>query len=890
MKWTDNDANQASIIFENSFGANLVLDHDDDQQQHHPAITSSSSSPPRSAKKPLPSSGLSELSKQLRNLQSTNHDQAAQIDKLDRKLKIMSDLKGVSVHDIKSALLDACQGEAFNELRAEVETLRAQLDIAAMSSKFSSSSSRNHQPPSIEQKSAIANLANMELRVGELEEIEESLRAEISKLYETLRDQDAKAAQLESSNETYQRQMDDWETKYDDMKQKLNSDNEAAIASLQSEVESSRVVEAEVYLRRQKELVEALRIQVAEYQGLELQLTQQKNKIKELHETLDRQDSESRSTLKTEVNAVKARLVNTKNRALDAESKLQAANETIRDLEQQVAKIFSLELVIAKQKVKLKQLAEQTAVSSQRTMEVHKVESSTARVEMDRLQKLAVGAVEAKLQAALAKSTVLQKEVVRLAELEQQLAEQEEELSAQRKKIDRYRKEREKASRAQKVSSKKDADAYENRILELQDELSKWRDRVSELDEQICDIDDLKAKYKKQTKEVEKLTRDRVKLSKEEQKQRKENEDGKAEISRLTDKVQATEMQLKVEQAKADSLQKQIKSTENEAKLRKKQFKSRFKIQDERIEDLEQQLSSLYTAFNMERGERTEEIKTQAVLQMSLGEADTKVAHQLHNIEEEKQTPTSPGTPGSPVSPVTPASSLRTSYNPYQSPVTPQKNQPSQIGEVGIAQGYLFKRDKFKGWKKRYCFLHGDLSGGTFTVDYSDGPNKTTKGFISGIQTSQSRVQLSKEFPKQPFAFVLRVNPYDNKSPTVYFAAENQSELNLWVSAFAMVTQGIKTETVSSSVSMSYPVGSRVVIVDLVNHPEYNGLSGLITSPLDNYRQCVTIEALKQKVKLSPANLELFALPDEAQAMYNNHGGGDSNSGSTAELAARYAV
>jgi hypothetical protein len=86
----------------------------------------------------------------------------------------------------------------------------------------------------------------------------------------------------------------------------------------------------------------------------------------------------------------------------------------------------------------------------------------------------------------------------------------------------------------------------------------------------------------------------------------------------------------------------------------------------------------------------------------------------------------------------------------------------------------------------------------------------------------------------------------------------------MWMTALKMATQGIDTGCPQSPVSeMSYPMGSRVIIVDLVNHPEYNGLSGIISSPLKDQRQIVTIDTLDQKVKLSPANLELFSLPDD---------------------------
>lgn len=776
-------------------------------------------------------SGLSELSKQLRTLQSTNHSQAAQIDKLERKLQILSELKGVSVNDLKSALQNACQEEAYNEIRMEMETLRAQLEIA-----------RSNTTRSTPQTNAMANL---ELRVGELEEVEESLRTKLSKLYEALRQQTTKTTLFESSSSTYQQQLEDYKTKYESLQTRLQNEHETALKNIQDELESTttRALEAESHLRREKERVGALTIQVAENTGLRLQITQQKTTIQDLNDTLARQESDSKATLKSKVGAVESKLESTKRRAHDAESKLQPATEKIQDLEQQVAKIFPLELTIARQKVQLKDLAHQTG--SQET---------ERGAEMDKLEKRA-GKIGAKLQAELTKSKVLQKEVARISDLEQKIAEQEEELATQGKRVEKYRKDRDKAVKVEKVASKATMEGYENRMLELQEKLSKERERTAELEKALSKAGDLDAKCKRQNTELKRLAGQGQTL-------KKENENATAELSRLESQLTEKEVQLKVQQDKADSLETQVKSTEDEAKLRKKQFKSRFRVQNENMEDLEQQLSSLVTAFNMERGERTEELQTHSALQQSLSGADSKVAHQLHDIEEEKQNP-----PQSPTRPT--VVSVPTFVSPQQQSSTPQKRPFGDQAQVGISQGFLFKKEGFKGWKKRYFFLHGNLTAGVFTLSYGDGPSNTSKGDIGGIggiRTSISRVQLSNEFPKQPFGFVLRLNPHDSKGASVYFAAPNQDELETWMTALNMVTQGVQTETTSYQSSRqehyALPVGSKVVIVDLVNHPEYNGLCGTITTPLKEERQCVSIDALKQKVKLSPANLELFALPD----------------------------
>ena len=76
-----------------------------------------------------PNSGLSELSKQLRILQSTNETQKAKTESLERKMKILTDLKGVSTDCIKVALYEACQKEAYSELLSEISKLQSELNV-----------------------------------------------------------------------------------------------------------------------------------------------------------------------------------------------------------------------------------------------------------------------------------------------------------------------------------------------------------------------------------------------------------------------------------------------------------------------------------------------------------------------------------------------------------------------------------------------------------------------------------------------------------------------------------------------------------------------------------------------------------------------------------------
>ena len=133
-------------------------------------------------------SGLSELAKQLRLLQAKNQAQATEIDRLERQLKILADLQNVSVADIKNALTAACQAEAHSELQNRIAFLSAQLEAAELAKKSATRSA-----------SADDRVANLQLRIGELEEVEENAQAEIQRLYKALSEQTEKATRLEAA-------------------------------------------------------------------------------------------------------------------------------------------------------------------------------------------------------------------------------------------------------------------------------------------------------------------------------------------------------------------------------------------------------------------------------------------------------------------------------------------------------------------------------------------------------------------------------------------------------------------------------------------------------------------------------------------------------------------
>ena len=104
-------------------------DGDDDEAPAAPGMVLS---PSKQRAKAAGSAGLSELSKQLRILQAKNEAQSVEINRLERQLRILAELQGISVADLRKALEDACANEAFGELQHRVAKLRAELEAATL--------------------------------------------------------------------------------------------------------------------------------------------------------------------------------------------------------------------------------------------------------------------------------------------------------------------------------------------------------------------------------------------------------------------------------------------------------------------------------------------------------------------------------------------------------------------------------------------------------------------------------------------------------------------------------------------------------------------------------------------------------------------------------------
>jgi len=155
-------------------------------------------------------SGMSELAKQLRHLQAKNEHQDAEIDRLERKLRIMSEMgkarsgagAGASASEIRVQLEKACQQEAHNELLNQVQSLQAQLEAALMknSGDSTAAAANNGNNTTNNNKDKDNEISNLQLRIGELEELEESLRLEMNELYSKLQDKSFESKTLQIAN------------------------------------------------------------------------------------------------------------------------------------------------------------------------------------------------------------------------------------------------------------------------------------------------------------------------------------------------------------------------------------------------------------------------------------------------------------------------------------------------------------------------------------------------------------------------------------------------------------------------------------------------------------------------------------------------------------------
>ena len=172
-------------------------------------------------------STLSELSIQLRKLQAEKNVMSAEIDRLERQARILADLKGVSIYELKQALQSACEAEAHGELRALVGTLQARVeglqlgggrkhDAGEKGEKMTYDAADNNIPSQdqFNTESAARARASLELRIGELEEIGTKQKEELDSLYKSTKVLTQKNSLLETQLLQQKALLDQWELRW----------------------------------------------------------------------------------------------------------------------------------------------------------------------------------------------------------------------------------------------------------------------------------------------------------------------------------------------------------------------------------------------------------------------------------------------------------------------------------------------------------------------------------------------------------------------------------------------------------------------------------------------------------------------------------------------------
>ena len=120
---------------------------------------------------------------------------------------------------------------------------------------------------------------------------------------------------------------------------------------------------------------------------------------------------------------------------------------------------------------------------------------------------------------------------------------------------------------------------------------------------------------------------ERFKAEQEKWMQQLRDKDGAVREAQTKSHVEHGQLALKI---------KELQDADSQSDLRLAQFKARFNVQDERIKDMDQQLSSLYTAFGIIKEDQDQEDKKRAALQINLKEADEEMARQVEDNEKNK--------------------------------------------------------------------------------------------------------------------------------------------------------------------------------------------------------------------------------------------------------------
>eukprot|EP00977_Amphora_coffeiformis_P012731 scaffold3224_cov158-Amphora_coffeaeformis.AAC.20 len=241
-------------------------------------------------------------------------------------------------------------------------------------------------------------------------------------------------------------------------------------------------------------------------------------------------------------------------------------------------------------------------------------------------------------------------------------------------------------------------------------------------------------------------------------------------------------------------LRKQVESREKELKLKESQYKTRFNLQEERIVDMEQQLSSMYTAFELLDQEHSQEKKTRQELTQALRMADSQVARAVDHLQRNTTSPAAATKPAA-VSPaqgdgrvLLEAKSMSSSYSTPANVSRSSSSTPKQIGTLSeskdevIVTGYVMKRGRLNRWKKLYATLSRRFAN--FQLRLSESPQQggsRKKHSFYFLTVFRSTFEATRDFPNYPYCFRIKIDKHDRNAPDIVLAIGTEKEFNEWL-------------------------------------------------------------------------------------------------------------
>eukprot|EP00980_Cylindrotheca_fusiformis_P015226 scaffold4225_cov128-Cylindrotheca_fusiformis.AAC.6 len=186
------------------------------------------------------SGGLSEISKQLRISQAKNEAQAVEINRLERQLRLLADLQGINVKDLRRALEQACEDEAYGELQHRIAKLQAELEAATLMQKVGNNSSNQNKNNSAETEA-------LKSKIAELQSAEARYKKKIDELSKIVKEKDKTISELMEAGDKTEDE--------DRLKQellKMSADQAAMAELLQQKDEALKATRAELDAERQQ--------------------------------------------------------------------------------------------------------------------------------------------------------------------------------------------------------------------------------------------------------------------------------------------------------------------------------------------------------------------------------------------------------------------------------------------------------------------------------------------------------------------------------------------------------------------------------------------------------------------------------------------------------------